>query len=180
MFSLRIEDSHTPQICDNTCLNMQPDNLLSLKDDMVAFIEGHGMRRFPGFVGEDVPSILWEVVTNPDSWKDFVEMAKTASAPFVTMSEVVLEKEDLEILIESIRDQNFPDEESAELDEVQFLVNYVGKLGYLQLGFAYQGVVYMHENSTPWYDRYQQLLEAVEDFGDIVIESGSGGEDDDS
>ena len=131
------------------------------------------MRRFPGFVGEDVPSIVWEDDANPDSWKDFVEMAKTASAAFLTMSEVVLEKEDLEILIEELRDQNYPGEENAELDEVQYLVNYVGKLGYLQLGFAYQGIVYIHENSTPWYDRYQQLLETVEDFGDIVIESES-------
>jgi hypothetical protein len=158
---------------------MQPDNLLSLKDDMVAFIEGHGMRRFPGFVSEEMPSILWEDETNPDSWKDFVEMAKTASAAFLTMSESLLEKEDLELLIEHIRDQNFPDEEAPELDEVQYLVNYVGKLGYVQLGFAYQGVVYVHENSTLWYDRYQQLLEAVEDFGDIVIESG-GDEDEES
>ena len=101
---------------------MQPDNLLSLKDDMVAFIEGHGMRRFPGFVGDDVPSILWEDETNPDSWKDFVEMAKTASAAFLTMSESILEKEDLELLIEHIRDQNFPDEEAPELEEVQYLV----------------------------------------------------------
>ncbi len=152
---------------------MQPDNLLSLKDDMVAFIEGHGMRRYPGFVSDDVPSILWEDEANPDSWKDFVEMAKTASAAFLTMSESVLEKEDLELLIEHIRDQNFPDEEAPELDEVQYLVNYVGKLGFVQLGFAYQGVLYVHENSTPWYDRYQQLLEVVEDFGDIVIENRS-------
>jgi hypothetical protein len=158
---------------------MQPDNLLPLKDDMVAFIEGHGMRRFPGFVSEDIPSILWEDETNSDSWKDFVEMAKTASAAFLTMSESLLEKEDLELLIEHIRDQNFPDEEAPELDEVQYLVNYVGKLGYVQLGFAHQGVVYLHESSTPWYDRYQQLLEAVEDFGDIVIES-RGDEDEES
>ncbi len=151
---------------------MQPDNLLSLKDDMIAFIEGHGMRRFPGFVDEDVPSILWEDETNPDGWKDFVEMANTASSAFVTMSEGILEKEDLEVLLEHLRDQNFPDEEAPELDEVQYLVNYVGKLGYLQLGFAYQGIAYLHESSTPWYDRYQQLLEAVDDFGDIVIEDG--------
>ena len=158
---------------------MQPDNLLSLKDDMVAFIEGHGMHRFPGFVSDDVPSIAWEDETNPDSWKDFVEMAKAASAVFLTMSESVLEKEDLEILIEHIRDQNFPDEDAPELEEVQYLVNYVGKLGFLQLGFAYQGLAYVHEISAPWYDRYQQLLEAVEDLGDIVIETG-GDEDEDS
>jgi hypothetical protein len=153
---------------------MQPDNLLSLKDDMVAFIEGHGMRRFPGFAGEDVPSILWEDETNPDSWKDFVEMAKSVSSSFLTMSEVILEKEDLEALIEHIRDQNFPDEDPPELEEVQYLVNYVGKLGYLQLGFSYQGIMYLHENSTQWYDRYQHLLETVEAFGDILIEGGRG------
>jgi hypothetical protein len=39
--------------------------------------------------------------------------------------------------------------------------------------------VYVHESSTPWYDRYQQLLEVVEDFSDIVIESG-GDEDEES
>ena len=156
---------------------MQPDNLLSLKDDMVAFIEGHGMRRFPGYVSEDVPTVLWENDNNPDSWKDFVEMAKTASAPFLTMSEIALEKEDIEILLHELRDQNFPEEEeAAELDEAQFLVNYVGKVGYLQLGFSYQGIVYLHENATPWYQRYQQLLEAVDDFSDIVFEDG--GEED--
>ena len=137
------------------------------------------MRRLPGFVGEDVPTILWEDDTNPDSWKDFVEMAKAASSPFLTMSEVTLEKEDLELLLEQLRDQNFPDDEAPELDEAQYLVNYVGKLGYVQLGFAHQGIVFLHENSTPWYERYQQLLESIEEFGDIVFEDGHD-EDEDS
>ncbi len=89
---------------------MQPDNLHSLKDDMIAFIEGHGMRRLPGFVMEDVASVLWEDEQNPDSWKDFVEMAKAAQAPFITMSDITLEKEDLQSLLEDLRDFNFPDE----------------------------------------------------------------------
>jgi hypothetical protein len=48
---------------------MSTDNLLSLKDDMVAFIAGHGMHRLPGYVTEDIPSILWEGAGNPDAWK---------------------------------------------------------------------------------------------------------------
>ncbi|HEY0760455.1 MAG TPA: hypothetical protein VGD59_14485 [Acidisarcina sp.] len=153
---------------------MPSDDLISLKDDMVAFIEGHGMRRFPGYVADDVATVLWEDESNPDSWKDFVEMAKTASTPFLTMSEIMLEKADLELLLEQLHDQNFPDEEAAELDEAHYLVNYVGKVGYLQLGFAYQGVIFLHENSTQWYERYQQLLESIEEFGDIVFEDGTG------
>ena len=85
---------------------MPPDNLHSLKDDMIAFIEGHGMRRLPGFVMEDVASVLWEDEQNPDSWKDFVEMAKAAQAPFITMSDITLEKEDLKSLLCSINIEN--------------------------------------------------------------------------
>ena len=158
---------------------MQPENLISVKDDMVAFIEGHGMRRFPGFVGEDVSTIQWEDETNPDSWKDFVEMAKAASAAFLTMSEATLEKEDLELLIEGLHEADFATGETPELDEVQYLVNYVGKLGYLQLSFAYQGVVYLHETSTQWYEQYQHLLESVEAFGDILL-GGEGDDDEES
>src|SRR6202012_4174464 len=103
---------------------MDIDNLLSLKDDMVAFIEGHGMRRLPGFVTEDIPAILWEnneEEENPDSWKDFVEMAKHAGPPFVTISDVKLEREEIEELIEEVGELDFQDEESSELAEAQWL-----------------------------------------------------------
>jgi hypothetical protein len=130
------------------------------------------MRRLPGYVGDDVPTVMWEDDANPDSWKDFVETAKAASAPFVTMSDVVLEKDDLELLLEELQDLDFPNEESSEVEEAQSLVNYVGKMGYVQLGFVHQGVAFLHESSTPWYERYQALLESVEDFSDIVFEQG--------
>ena len=156
---------------------MHADNLLSLKDDMVAFIEGHAMRRLPGYITEDLPTVLWEDDDNPDSWKDFVEMAKTASAPFVTMSEVVLEKDDVALLLEQIRDEHFPEEAAAEVYEVQYLVNYVGKVGFIQLGFAHQGIVFVHENATPWYERYQQIVEMVEDFEEFVFEDDEDDEE---
>ena len=158
-------------ICENSVHMIPPENLHSLKDDMIAFIEGHGMRRFPGFVIEDVPSIQWEDENNPDSWKDFVEMAKTTAAPFLTMSDITLEKEDLETLLEDLRDFNFPDEMPGA-EEAEYLVNYVGKTGFVQLGFAHQGVMFIHESSTEWYERYQHLLESLEDLHDIVIDDG--------
>jgi hypothetical protein len=153
-------------------LNMHSDNLHPTKDDMVAFIEGHGIRRLPGFADDSVPSILWEDEDNPDSWKDFVEMAKTAGAPFVTMSEAVLEKEDVELLIEELQELHFPDEEAPDMDEAQTLVTHIGKTGYIQLGFAHQGMMFLHESSTDWYDRYQQLVDSVDDFSNVVFEDG--------
>lgn len=158
---------------------MSSDNLLSLKDDMVAFIEGHGLRRLPGYVTEDIPSILWEGQDNPDSWKDFVEMAKHVGAPFVTFSEMTLEREELDALIDEATEMNFPDEEAGELVEANWLRKYAGMLGYIQLGFVYQGLVFLHETTTEWYERFQSLLEDIESFHDIVIDDAHPLDDED-
>jgi hypothetical protein len=149
---------------------MQPDNLISLKDDMVAFIAGHGMRRLNAYVTEEVPTVIFEE-ENADGWKDFVEHAKAAGAPFVTMSEVILEKSDVAILLDQLRDQSFPDDASEDLDDAEYLVNHVGKVGYLQLGFAHQGVMFIFEVATDWYDSFQSLMETVSDLGGIIVDN---------
>jgi hypothetical protein len=158
---------------------MTTENLLVLKDDMVAFIEGHGMRRLPGYVTEDVPSVVWEDAENPDSWKDFVEMAKAAGAPFVTMSEMHLDKEEANLLLEHIRDNHYPDEDATEIAEASWLRSFAGSLGYIQLGFVHQGVFFLHETATEWYERYQELLEDMDSLGNIVIDDADDIDEDD-
>jgi hypothetical protein len=154
---------------------MYSDNLISLKDDMVAFIAGHGMRRLNAYVTEDIPTVVFED-DGPDAWKDFVEHAKAAGAPFVTMSEVVLEKSDIAILLDQLREQSFPGDPdsdvSAELDDAEYLVTHVGKVGYLQLGFAHQGIMFIFETATEWYDRFQLLIETVSHRGGLVFDDG--------
>jgi hypothetical protein len=65
---------------------------------------------------------------------------------------------------------NFPDEEATELVEAKWLRKYAGMLGYIQLGFVFQGLAFLHETTTEWYERFQSLLEDVESFQDIVID----------
>jgi hypothetical protein len=148
---------------------MQQDDLISLKDDMIAFIAGNGLRRLSAYVPEDVPSVMFEE-ESADGWKDFVEHAKAAAVPFVTMSDVTLEKGDIEMLIERTRVHRFPDEAGQELDDAQYLLQYVGKTGYLQIGFSHGGVMYLYETATDWYDRYQQWVETVTELGSIVLD----------
>ncbi len=132
------------------------------------------MKRLPGYVTEDVPAVLWEDAENPDSWKDFVEMAKHAGALFVTMSEVKLERDEMEELMERASEINFPDDEANEMMEAQMLMKHAGKVGYVQLGFVHQGVMFLHETTTEWYEHYQELVENIEAFQQIVIEDGAG------
>jgi hypothetical protein len=135
---------------------------------MTAFIEGHGMRRFPGYVSDDVPSIMWAINGNTESWKDFVELAKSAGAGFLTMNDVVLDKEDVDFLVERLRNGSYTDDD--DLEEARWLKAYVGKTGFVQIGFAYQGTIFLYEVSTEWYERYQRLVDAAEEFGGIVID----------
>lgn len=144
------------------------DDLSSLKDDMKAFIEGHGMRRFRGYVGDEVPTIEWEEDGNPESWKDFVEMAKAAGAPFLTVNDEVLDREDLDFLIERLRNSNYPNDE--DIEEARWLRTYIGKTGYIQLGYPFQGLMFVFEISTDWYDRYQRLVDVADEFGGIMID----------
>src|SRR5258706_16399104 len=72
---------------------LMSDDLHALKDDMTAFILGNGLSRFSAYVSEEMESVLWETGANADSWKDFVELAKTCGVKFLTFSDDILEKE---------------------------------------------------------------------------------------
>jgi hypothetical protein len=144
------------------------DDLTTLKDDMTAFIEGHGMRRFHGYVNDEVTSVMWDHAENVDSWKDFVELAKSAGAAFLTMNDVVLDREDVEYLVERLRNSTYTNDEDVE--EARWLRAYIGKTGFVQLGWPYQGTMFLCEVSTEWYDRYQRLLDVADEYGGIMID----------
>ena len=57
-----------------------------------------------------------------------------------------------------------------DVEDARWLRAYLGKIGYLQLGWAYQGSMFICEVSTAWYERYQRLLEVSDEFGGIPID----------
>jgi hypothetical protein len=144
------------------------DDLTTLKDDMTAFIEGHGMRRFHGYVTDEVTSVMWDHADNAETWKDFVELAKSSGAAFLTMNDVVLNREDVEFLVERLRNSTYLNDE--DIEEARWLRTYIGKTGFVQLGWPYQGAMFLCEISTEWYDRYQRLLDMAEEYGGITID----------
>jgi len=152
-----------------------PDDLANIKDDMIAFVEGHGLRRFQGYVDYDeVQAVMWDLTTNPEGWKDFVELAKAAGVAFVTMHSWVLEREELDDLSEKLKQSELADGDDVE--DARWLSARVGKMGFVQLGFAYEGTMFLCEVETPWYEQYQRLVELSEDFGGIAMDE-SGPED---
>jgi hypothetical protein len=151
-------------------------DLTNLKDDMIAFIEGHGLRRFNAFVSEEVASVPWSTDDDhADGWKDFVELAKASNVSFVTMYQVTLDKEDVDLLMNRLQEIEYMNEE--DLEEASWLKTFIGKVGYLQLGFPCQGVMFLYEVSTPWYETYQRLESAADDYDGVFIDDSDVEED---
>jgi hypothetical protein len=144
-------------------------DLHNLKEDMVAFIEGHGLKRFHGIIKDDVPSVLWSPdEEHPDSWKDFVELAKASGVPFVTMRYNSVDSEDIDFLMERLEDVSYMTEE--DMEEARWLRNFVTKIGRVQIGFPCQGVMFLYEVSTEWYENYERLESAADEFDGILID----------
>lgn len=168
---------------------MNPDNLAVLKDDMVAFIEGHGMRHFPATISKDMPRVWWDEplsdrnaaepvhASSKESWKDFVEMAKTAGAYMVGIAEERLDRAALEMLSEGLRE--FADSESlaGEAEKLDELFRQVGKIGHIELAFAHQGVLFAHDTATDWYREYRDMIDTI-DALQSFIEDALGSEED--
>ena len=151
----------------------ETDNLTLLKDDMIAFIEGHGIRHFPALIPEDAPRVWWNDPTNQESWKDFVEMAKTVNVPLIMIGEDQLEKATLEMLLEELNELTTLNEVVADTEEAQQLLLHIGKIGHIELAFAHQGFLFVHETVTNWYTQYRHLVETIDYMQDVFDPSTS-------
>jgi hypothetical protein len=164
---------------------MSSDNLLHLKDDMIAFIEGHGMRHFPALIPEETPRIWWNdpeplegsPQTAKESWKDFVEMAKSVGAPMVCIGEDLLEKDMLELLMHELQHVTGAESFGPELEKVNDLFLQIGKLGHIELAFAHQGILFVHETATEWYKNYREIVDTIDHLQELFEDTYD--EDDD-
>jgi hypothetical protein len=91
------------------------------------------------------------------------------------MSFVELEKEDLDLLLDRLQEIEYMSDEDVE--EARWLRNFVGKIGLIQLGFPCQGVIFTYELSTEWYESFQRLEDAADDYDGILIDDSDQEED---
>jgi hypothetical protein len=106
-----------------------------------------------------------------------VELARATGAPFITINAVELEADDVDFLLAELRRSSFSREE--DMETARQLRSYFGRIGYIQLGFPYQGVMFVCELSTEWYEGYKALQEMADDLGGIMIDGSTDGSEED-
>jgi hypothetical protein len=120
---------------------------------------------------------MWDSDDVLESWKDFVELARASGAAFLTMNAVQLEADDVDFLLSELRRSSFSREE--DMETARQLRAYYGRTGFIQIGFPYQGVMFICELSTEWYDGYKALQEMADDLGGIMMDGSAGGSEED-
>jgi hypothetical protein len=153
------------------------EDLSSIHDDVHAFSQGLGLRRFHGYIPDEMPSVLWDNDDVRESWKDFLELARASGAPFITMNSMQLEGDDVDILLSELRRSSLSHDD--DMETARQLRAHVGQTGFIQLGFPYQGVMFLCELSTEWYEGYKVLQEMADDLGGIMIDGSADGSEED-
>jgi hypothetical protein len=153
------------------------EDLSGIHDDVQAFSQGLGLRRFHGYIPDEMSSVLWDADDVFESWKDFLELARASSAPFITMNTMQLESDDVDLLLSELRHSSLSRED--DLETARQLRGQVGRTGFIQLGFPYQGVMFLCELSTEWYENYRALQEMADDLGGIMIDGSADGSEED-
>ena len=93
------------------------------------------------------------------------------------MNSVQLEADDVDLLMSELRRSSFSREE--DMETARQLRSHFGRIGFIQLGFPYQGVMFLCELSTDWYEGYKALQEMADDLGGIMIDGSADGSEED-
>ncbi len=80
-------------------------------------------------------------------------------------------------LLSELRHSSFSREE--DMESARQLRSCFGRIGFIQLGFPYQGVMFLCELSTEWYEGYKALQEMADDLGGIMIDGSTDSSEED-
>ncbi len=136
-------------------------DLSSRFDEIVAAAERQGLLVFPGYIGEDIPAVWWQ--GNPDDWPDFLGIAKTEGARTFMVGRTVLDAEDLQDLAEWVDEKEGPGHSNGDRARLKTFERHIGSVGEIRLGWIKDGVAFLLQQQTEWYEDFMDFMHEVEE-----------------
>jgi hypothetical protein len=136
-------------------------DLSRLYDEMVAAASRQGLLIFPGYVGDDLPEVWWQ--GSPDDWPQFLSIAKAEGARTIFIARAVLEEEDLQDLAEWVEETSGPGSTNGDRARLKEFERYIGCTGEIRLGWVRDGVAFLFQHRTEWYDEFLDLMAEFEE-----------------
>jgi len=136
-------------------------DLSRLYDEIREGAAQQGLLTFPGFVGEDLPTVWWQ--GDPDDWFGFLMVAKAEGVRTAFLGRAVLEAEDLQELAEWVDEKTGPGSTNGDRARLKEFERYIGCVGEIRLGWIKEGVAFLLQHRTEWYDEFLELMAETEE-----------------
>lgn len=120
-----------------------------------------GLLTFPGYVGEELPAVWWQ--GEPDDWFGFLMIAKAEGVRTVYVGRAILEEEDLQELAGWVEENTGPGSTNGDRARLKELERYIGCVGEIRLGWIRDGVAFLLQQRTEWYQDYLELMAETEE-----------------
>ncbi len=125
-----------------------------------------GLLFFPGYIGEDLPTVWWQ--GDRDDWIGFLMIAKAEGARTIFLGRAVLEAEDLQDLAEWLEEKAGPGSTNGDRARIKELERYIGSTGEVRLGYIKDGIAFLLQHRAEWYDEFLEIMaEAQEEMDDL-------------
>ncbi len=142
---------------------MRP-NLDELKSEIPGQIESRGLTLFPGFsrAMDQLTMVFWNSKKNPD-YRDFLNAAEKTGAKVIVFYDREFASELIEDALERLEESDLPREEQRSYERrLREMRVYDGFTCAIELSFDMNGVAYMFELRTEWYEELTDMLDDIE------------------
>ncbi len=135
-------------------------DLTALFDEIAAAADRQGFLVFPGYIGEEMPEVWWQ--GDPDNWPDFLGIAKTEGVRTLFVGRAGLEPDDLHDLADWVEEHSGPGSANGDRAKLREFERYVGAVGEIRMGWIKDGIAFLLQYRTDWYQDFLNLMEEVE------------------
>jgi hypothetical protein len=142
---------------------MKP-NLDELKAEIPQQIESRGLTLFPGFsrVMDQVAMVFWNSKKNPD-YHEFLDAAQKTGAKVIVFYDREFAAELIEDALEHLEEAELSREEQRSYERrLREMRVYDGFTCAIELSFDLNGVAYLFELRTDWYEELTEILDDIE------------------
>lgn len=143
-------------------------DLEETKKEILDFINQKGFNIFYGLIQDIRDTVLW----NPSqgNWKDFINISENEGIKTLIYSELML-SEELAELSEAINQCQINRDEKEDVQRLKELRSklksfekYSKNIAYIHLSWIKEGVRYLLQLASPWYDEFQEVYQEAQNF----------------
>ena len=142
-------------------------DLEETKKEILDYVNQKGFNIFYGLIPDIRDTVLWNL--SQGNWKDFINIAKNEDIKTLIYGELILSEELAELsAINKYQVEPDKKEDVQRLKELRSKLKsykkYSENIAYVHLSWIKEGVRYLLQLASPWYDEFQEVYQEAQNF----------------